>query len=160
MDKEINKLKQKINSDDWEICRSAVVRLAEINSEESTTILLDMLKSDDAEIRNLAAVAMRDTRNQKYLTPLIKRINDLGPKGKIGTLVYALEFLDCSRNLYDIANLNLNAGTNMEIRHSTTVILNEQSFTLTNAELEKVKKLLDRFDFAIDGFDVRYKISD
>ena len=160
MDKEINTLKEKIKSEDWETCRSAVDRLAEINSDESTSILLDMLRSDDAQIRNLAAVAMRETKNQKFLGPLTKRINELGTKGQIGTLVYALETLDCSRNLYDVANLNLNAGTNMEIKHSTTVILNEQSFELTTTEVEEIEKLLNEFDFTIDGFDVNYKIVD
>jgi len=159
MDKVIDALKEKIKSDDWDTCRFAVDRLAEMNTDESATILLDMLKSDDSQIRNLAAVGMRGTRDQKYFVPLIKRINQLGNKGQIGTLVYALENLDCSKNLYDIANLNLNAGTNKEIKHSTTVILNEQSFTLTEGEFEDVKKLLDKFDFTIDGFDVKYEIA-
>jgi len=160
MDKEISALKEKIRSDNWETCKSAVDRLAEINTEDSTTILLDMLRSGDSQIRNLSADAMRETHNQKYFTPLIKRIKELGAKGQIGTLVCALENLDCSRNLYDIADLNLNAGENMEIKQSTTAILNRQAFRLTNKEFEDVKNLLDKFDYTIDGFDVRYKMED
>lgn len=114
----------------------------------------------DTQIRNLAAAAMRETGNQKYFIPLVNRINELGTKGKIGTLVYALENLDCRRSLYDIANLNLNAGKNMEVKHSTTVILNDQTFRLTNKELKEVRSLLDKFDFTIEGFDVKYQIED
>ena len=160
MDKELETLKEKIKSDDWDTCRSAVDRLATINSDASTRILIDMLNSKDSQIRNLAAVAMRETKDQKFLTPLIQRLSDLGPKGQIGTLVYALENLDCSKNLYDIANLNLHAGTNMEIKHSTTVILNEQTFRLTKKELKEVKELLGKFDFTIEGFDTKYKVID
>ena len=160
MDKEITTLKEKIKSEDWDTRRSAVDRLAEINSEESTSILLDMLKSDDAQIRNLAAVAIRESKDQKYFDPLIKRISELGTKGQIGTLVYALENLDCSRNLHAIANLNLNREKNMEVKHSTTVILNEQSFKLTKKEFEEVTSLLNKFDFTIEGLDVKYEITD
>ena len=151
-------MKQEIYSEDWETCKRAVDRLAEINSDESTSILLDMLKSNDAQVRNLAAVGMRTTRNQKYLVPLLKRISQLGTKGQIGSLVYALENLDCSRNLFDIAYMNLNAGTNMEVKHSTTVILNEQSFILTQTELKDLKELLEKYHFTIDGFDVNFKM--
>jgi HEAT repeat protein len=158
LESELNILKKKIKHDDWETCRSAVERLAEIDSEEATSILLDMLRSDEAQVRNLTAVAMQDTRDQKYFAPLLRRINELGTKGQIGTLVYALENLDCSRNLYDIANLNLNAGTNVEVKHSTTAILNKQSFRLTRKEFEEVRNLLDKFDFTMDGFDVKYEI--
>lgn len=160
MERELEKLKEQIKSDDWDTCLSAVDRLAQIDSTESTNILLDMLKSGDSQIRNLAAVAMRESKNQKYFGPLIKRINELGPSGQIGTLVYALELLDCSHNLFDIANLNLNSGTNLEVKHSTTVILNEQDFLVTKDELKKVNELLDKFDFDIQGFDVKYKILD
>lgn len=34
----------------------------------------------------------------------------------MGTLVFALEHLDSNKNLYDIANLNLNAGSNLEVK--------------------------------------------
>jgi len=103
---------------------------------------------------------MRETRDQKYCAHLIERINELGTNEEIGTLVYALENLDCRKNLYDIAKLNLNAGTNVEINHSTTKILNEQIFTLTTTELEAVNQLLSTFDFTIDGFDIKYRILD
>ena len=160
MDRELETLKERIKSEDWDTCKSAVDRLAVIDSVESTNILLDMLKSNDSQVRNLAAIAMRDSKDQKYLNPIIQRLKELGPQGQIGTLVYALENLDCSRNLYDIANLNLNSGTNLEVKHSTTVILNEQTFRLTNSELEKVKEMLDRFDFSIEGFDTKYEVLD
>jgi hypothetical protein len=160
MDKELEALKVRVRSEDWDTCRSAVDRLAAINSDASTSILLDMLKSSDAQVRNLAAIAMRETKNQNFLIPLLQRLKDLGPKGQIGTLVQALENLDCSKNLFDIANLNLNAGTNMEVKNSTTVILNEQTFRLTKKELEQVKKLLDKFDFTIEGFDAKFEVID
>ena len=62
-------IKEKIKSEDWVTCKSAVNRLAAINS-----------------------------------------------KGQMGTLVFALEHLDSNKNLYDIANLNLNAGSNLEVK--------------------------------------------
>src|SRR6478609_9318190 len=153
MDKELKVLKEKVRSEDWDTCRIAMARLAELNSEEATGILLDMLRSNDTQIRNLAAIAMRDTKDQKYFSALVERINQLGTKAQIGTLVHALEYLDCSRNLYDVAYLNLNAGTNMEVKQSTTVILNGQSFLVTTQELDAITELLKKFDFTIEGFD-------
>jgi HEAT repeat protein len=160
MNEELKVLKEKVKSEDWDTCRLAVGRLAEINSEEATGILLDMLRSNDTQVRNLAAVAMRDTKDQKYFGALIERINQLGVKGQVETLAYALEYLNCSRNLYDIANLNLNAGTNREVKHSTTVILNEQSFLITSPELNAINELLDKFNYTIEGFDVKYSVID
>ena len=158
MEDELEKLKDQIKSDDWDTCYSAACRIAEISSSEATNILLNMLKSKEPNSRNLAAVAMRNSRNQEYFNPLIARIKELGVDGQIGSLVYALEKLNCSRNLYDIATLNLTNKGNEEIKHSTTVILNEQAFVLTKADLEKVEHLLDQYSLDLVGYDVKFKV--
>jgi hypothetical protein len=160
MNNEIIALKEKLRSDNLETCRAAVEKLAKLDTDDSTTILLDLLKSNDPQMRNLVSSAMSETRDQKYFNPLLTRINELGVREQIGTLVYALGFLDCSRNLYDIANLYLNAGKNGEVLMATTTILNEQSFQLTTQDLETVNSLLDKFDFSIERFGVKYQVTD
>jgi hypothetical protein len=88
----------------------------------------------------------------------MNRIKELGPDEEIGTLVYALEDFDCSLNLFDIAELYLRG--NAEVQMGTTTILNEQKFKLTKQELKRVRDLLNKFNYSLDGFKISYEIID
>jgi hypothetical protein len=157
MDKEIFKLREEIKSNVWETCLSAADRLADMGTEESVQLLVDYLQSNENFTRNAAALGLMRTGNQKYLSPLINRIKELGPQEEIGTLVYALESFDCNTILLDIVSLYLEG--NFEVRQATTNILNEQSFQVTKKELEKIEKQLEDHDYALDSFKINYQIN-
>ena len=158
MERDIQILREEFKSDDWDISLSAADKLGDIGTEESVQPLLDNLKSDDNFKRNVAALGLMRTKNQRYFDPIMKRIKELGPKEEIGTLVYSLENFDCSSNLYDIVELHFNG--NGEVRMGTSTILSEQSFKLTKGEIKRVTDLFDKFNFTLDEFKISYEIVD
>ncbi len=149
-------LKDELYSSDWEISLNASDKLSEIYTPESIEILTDALQSSDNFIRNSGALGIRELKNQEAYKILLKRILELGPNEKIGTLVYSLEYADCKRNLDDLIELFLKG--NYEVRMGLNEIFTEQTFELTNEELKNIQLKLNQEDLTINELGIRFVI--
>lgn len=154
----LTQLKKQFESDNWETRLKASDELVAIGTEEAFEFLLDQLESEDNWIRNAAVLGLMETRRQEFFKPIIDRISELGFHEEIGTMVYALENFDCSEELLLICKLYLNG--NAEVQMSTSSILAEQNFTLTEDELSDIQGLLAEHDLKTENFKIKYKVVD
>lgn len=133
----IERYKIEILSDDAKIALNASDKLAEIGGQEVLDFLISLLESDNVHLRNLAALALREIGDNQALEPLLKSINKDGKKNHRGTMVYALQTLDCSCKLPELFDL-LFYGR-FEVKMGVTTILDEQVFDFTQQDLINIK---------------------
>lgn len=155
---DLQSIKDRLYSKNWEESLSAVDQLAAMHTEEAITILVEALDSTDNWIRNAASLGIREANNPSASKALLERIKELGTDEEIGTLVYSLETFDSSRNLLDIVNLYFNG--NYEVKVSAKTILEDQQFQLTQNELEKVTQRLEQEGTTIQALGIRYMINE
>lgn len=145
-------LKKMLFSDDWNESLDAADKLAEINSSKSIAILIEGIKSENNLIRNSAALGIRELRNNEAYKELWKRILELGPNGEVGTLVYSMEFADCSKYLSQLVNLFKHG--NYEVQNMTHNIIYNQVFYVSENEYIRVKDLLVDLEFDFDDIKI------
>ncbi|NTW33161.1 MAG: hypothetical protein HGB12_11135 [Bacteroidetes bacterium] len=138
---EIAQLKKDIYSDDWETSRDSACRLGKIGGDEGIDFLISLLASDDHSLINIAAIALRDNKVNRAVYPLLKSIFKKENFNYNGTLVYALEELDCSTKLVEIFKILFYHSYESQI--SANHILNKQIFAFTRNDLLKIKKMWD-----------------
>ena len=98
LNNEITTLKSKIQSNDPEAL-IAIKRLIELDRDTAIDYLITLLDSTNPSFRNFSALGLRDLADNKALEPLFKAISKVENVNSRGTLVYALETLDCSDKL-------------------------------------------------------------
>jgi len=64
--------------------------------------LISILSSDNSDIRNRAALALENIKDNRALEPLLAAIFIKENHNYNGTMVFALEPLDCSKKLKEI----------------------------------------------------------
>jgi hypothetical protein len=138
---EIESLKQNMFSDDWELVKSSADKLGEIGGEEITDFLISLLKSENSGLRNRAALALEEIKNNRAVEPLLEAIFKKENHNYNGTMVFALESLDCSRNLKDIFRILFYES--FEAKISAYRILTEQKFDFTQEDLTEIKQMFD-----------------
>jgi hypothetical protein len=129
----IAQLKKDLFSDNWDTAKSASDGLAEIGSPEVINFFISLLEQDNANIRNVAALGLRKLSDNQALEPLFRAINKKENENNRGTMVYALQTLDCSHKLPELFDL-LFYG-NFEVKMGVSVILDEQTFEFTRQDL-------------------------
>lgn len=138
---EFEQLKKDIFSEDWELVKSAADRLGEIGGDEVVDFLISLLSLENSGIRNRAALALRDIGDNKAVKPLLKAIFKKENLNYNGTMVYALEALDCSKNLKEIFKILFYQGA--EAKLSADTILSEQIFTFYREDILIIKRMWD-----------------
>ena len=98
-------LRTSTNIDD---VRHAAIRLGDEGVAEAFEPLLGLLKSDQPVLRDAAALALRDLRDQRALQPLTEAIQR-EPR-RCSTYVYALQALDCRPVAEFLVDLYINSG--------------------------------------------------
>ena len=71
---EIEKLKKDVFSDDWELVKSSANRLGEIGGDDVVDFLISLISLDDSSIRNRAALALEQIKDNRALEPLLTAI--------------------------------------------------------------------------------------
>jgi hypothetical protein len=112
-----------------------------INPEE-TDIWFDRMVNafeiaDNPNERNKLAILLSDFGKELAIIPIIKMIKDPRTKGNRGTLLYALEELDCS--LYLDFLFSLMIEDNFEVSRQAYLII-EKVLSKENNNLELIKK--------------------
>lgn len=102
-----------------------------------------LLKNKDAQIRNAAALILREMRNDKAVEPLMKAIKNSRDRNNIGTLVYALEVLDCSKWLLALIDLVLHG--NYEVQNHALAIIAKQSFKAGPKDICKARGMIRKY---------------
>ena len=139
--KKIDELIAKIKSDTWDEKRIAGNALALVPTPKVVMALVSLLYSDNVDVRNATALALRKIRSKKAVPFLIEAIKRPRNKDHIGTLVYALETHDCSKYFLEIIKLALSVRP--FVSASAVTILTKQGFWMKNKDVDKALKLLN-----------------
>ena len=136
---EIDFLKKNIFSDDWKLVKKSAHRLGELGGKDITDFLISLLEQSDSRIRNIAALALEEIRDERALEPLLKSINKKENFNFNGTMVFALESLDCSKHLVEIFEILF--YQTYESKMSAMSILDNQFFEFTKNDLINIEKM-------------------
>ena len=136
---DIEQLKQNILSNNTKIAKSAADKLSQIGGDDITCFLMSLIELDNSRIRDIAAIALSDINDNRALEPLLKAIFKKENHNQNGTLVYALESLDCSKNLKDIFKILF--YETFEAKIGAYTILTEQTFEFTENDLVEISTM-------------------
>jgi hypothetical protein len=138
---EFEQLKKDVFSDDWELVKSSAYRLGQIGGDEVVDFLISLIALDNSSIRNRAALALKEIKDNRALEPLLTAIFKKENHNYNGTMVYALEPLDCSHKLKEIFKILF--YETYESKVSAYDILCEQIFEFTTDDLYEIQKMWD-----------------
>jgi HEAT repeat protein len=77
---------------------------AEPNYDAVPVLIKHITETENPEMRDALAIALRDIGSEEAVAPLIDLINDPKTIGNRGTLLYALEPFDCTEHLEAIVH--------------------------------------------------------
>ena len=135
----MDSLKADLFSNDRETAISASKDLAKTGSEDVLFFLIDLLESEKPGIRNLAALSLREIGDNRAIPSLLRSIFKPENKSYNGTLVYALQTLDCTHLLVDIFKILFYES--FEAKMGAYAILNEQEFEFSSANLMEIRRM-------------------
>ena len=130
-------LKAEFVSSDWAIAEPALDKLVSIGGDEVFEFLVSFLSSTDVLLRNRASIALHDLEDNRAVGPLMQAITKKENKNYRGTMVYALDTLNCSHLLVEMFDL-LFYG-NAEVRMGAISILDGQIFEFDSDDLHIIK---------------------
>jgi hypothetical protein len=137
---EIEVLKSNMLSDDSMLIREASNILGQIGGRQIVEFLIPLLDSQDPYLRNRAALALHDIKDDNAVQPLIEAILKFGNQQEDNsTLVFALQSLDCSHELTNIFKI-LFYGKYSE-KLEAYAILRERKFNYDTADIEKIQQM-------------------
>lgn len=138
-------LTEQLQSANSTLVEKAISSLVHLQDKRAIPYLLSLLSStDDTIIRNSAALALGDMRANEAVTALIKLINDPKNINKRGTLIYALQSLDCSKVIKDVVKIICDG--NFECREMALQIIEEMNLKDKPLNIEESLTIL--FDCA------------
>ncbi|MRX47128.1 HEAT repeat domain-containing protein [Pedobacter puniceum] len=138
---EFEQLKKDVFSDDWELVKSSADRLGQIGGDEVVDFLISLIALDNSGIRNRAALALEDIKDNRALEPLLTAIFKKENHNYNGTMVFALESLDCSQKLKEIFRILF--YETYESKISAYAILSDQIFDFTKEDLLEIQNMWD-----------------
>ncbi|WP_218058541.1 HEAT repeat domain-containing protein [Allomuricauda sp. CP2A] len=136
---EIEKLKSNMFSSDWNLVKESARQLGELGGEEITDFLITLLDQSDSSIRDRAALALEEIRDNRAVEPLLRAIFKKENEGYTGTMVFALESHDCSKHLTEIFRIMFYQA--YECKMSAIAILDTQIFEFTKEDLMEIKDM-------------------
>ncbi|GAB3635944.1 hypothetical protein GCM10027422_15340 [Hymenobacter arcticus] len=134
-------LKEDFFSDDSKVAIAATDKFGELGGQEALDFLISVLESSDVWQRNNAALALHDIADNQALEPLFQAIQNPLNVNHRGTMVYALETLDCSQKLPELFDL-LFYG-NAEVKMGASTVLDEQIFEFSTDDLHIIQSKWD-----------------
>lgn len=138
---QIELLKLEIQNGDYKAAAEATALFIKIDRNAALDYFISELTSKDPVIRGRVALGLYDLEDNKAVKPLLKAINKPENFNSNGTLAFALSALDCTTLLKEIFDL-LFYG-NAEVRMSAALILDEQIFEFSKADLLSIKAKWD-----------------
>ena len=105
----------------------------------TVTSLISLLSSKNPLTRNEAALALKDRQENSALEPLLAAIFKKENHGYNGTMVYALESLDCSKKLKEVFQILF--YETYESKMSAYSILSNQEFEFTEQDLFEIQQM-------------------
>jgi len=93
--------------------------------------LIKLIESEDPIVRNAAALKLKDLKDDRAIVPLLNSI--FKNRNFNGTMVYALESLNCEEHFINIFKILFHEG--YEAKIAANSILNEQVFEFTQEDL-------------------------
>lgn len=135
----IENWKEGMLSDDWNTVLKSRDNLVKIGGKDVAEFLIGLLESKKPTIRNGAALALHDLKNNEAIEPILSSIFKLENKNYNGTMVYALENLDCKDKLVEIFKILFYHG--YESKMGAYTILSEQFFEFNKSDLEEIQRM-------------------
>lgn len=136
---EIEDLKRGIVSEDYENAKKSAENLVKIGGDGVLEFLIGLLELAKPEIRNRAALALREIENNRAIEPLLKSILKPENKNYNGTMVYALQKLDCKYKLVEIFKILFSQG--YEAKIGAYSILDRQVFEFSRDDLKEIQEM-------------------
>lgn len=136
---EAENFKAQMFSDDWGSIKNASNNIFRIGRQENYEYLLSLLDQKNPLIRNAVALTCRDNKFDLAIESLLKAIKKPENLRTRGTLVYALEKLNCSQKLVELFDILFTGINNWEVQTSILTILEEQIFDFSEEDLLKIK---------------------
>jgi hypothetical protein len=140
---EIEQLKNDIMSDDLKNFEAVQTRLIEIGGKEVIDFLKSLLRDDNSKIRNRAALVLAEIKDNSAVEPLLNAIFKKENHDYNGTLVYALEALDCSQKLKEVFKILF--FESYESKLHAYNILSEQEFEFTKNDLIEIQNMWSEY---------------
>lgn len=132
-----------LRSDDWEIAEGASEVLVARGGTDVVDSLIPLLRSTDVRVRYWAAHVLREIGDDRAVEPLVNAINVPENRNYSGSLVYALQTLDC-RNYFQFL-FDLAIEGDYEVRCMVLMIFEDQEFELTPTIVAEATNKLDAF---------------
>lgn len=136
---EIENWKAEIQSADSRIALNAADNLGKIGGDNIVKFLIELLESNDAKIRNAAALSLRETKDNRAIQPLLKSIFKPENRNYNGTMVYALQTLDCKNQLVELFKILFYES--YESKMGAYTILDEQVFEFSREDLIEIERM-------------------
>lgn len=135
---DIAHLKSDFLSGDDQLARRASDQLATKVGDDGRDFLISSLGASNSRIRDLAALGIHESKDQRALKPLLRAIFDPQNKNYTGTLVFALEALDCTAHLQEVFDILFYQS--YEAKMGAADILSEQSFIVDSGAIQSIMK--------------------
>lgn len=133
MKESFNKNLTQLESGDIDKVELALSSIVSEGNKEAIPYLLQTLRStEDADIRNAIALALSDLQAHEAVAALLEIIKNPKHKGFTGTLLYALQNLDCKDYFLDFIH-----------------ILGEGTFENSEMALGLIEKYADDVDYGV-----------
>jgi hypothetical protein len=126
-------LKEEFLSEEWSVSRPALDELVRIGGDEVFNFFVSFLDGTDVLLRNRASIGLHDLADSRAVEPLMRAILKKENENYRGTMVYALDTLDCPHLLPQMFDL-LFYG-NAEVKMGATSILDRQIFEFDSEDL-------------------------
>lgn len=136
---EIENWKAEIQSENWEIALNAAKNLEKVGGDNIVQFLISLLESENVGLRNTAALSLRRIKNNRAIEPLLKSIFNPKNRDYNGTMVYALQTLDCKNNLVELFKILFYESYESKI--GAYHILEEQIFEFSRNDLFEIQKM-------------------
>jgi len=136
---ELEKLKQRILTGTPFEQMEVVDELVETNTKDAVELFIELLESTDPQVRNSVALGIYELKPQTALEPLLTAIFKSENHNYNGTLVFALEQLDCIHKLKDVFKILFYESYESKI--SAYAILDKQIFEFTRTELLEIQAM-------------------
>ena len=149
--KTVNDLFKQLENGDWNQKIEASDFLVTRSSSRVISSLIALLESKDGDVRNAAALALREIGDNSAVAPLFQAIKNPAHKRDNSTLVYALECLDCSRFFLEIFALTLSPYWDVHI--SAMTILHEQKFHIKDADIRRATAMLKKTKSQVQDYE-------
>lgn len=122
--------------------KEAAETLGQIGGDDVLHFLISLLELDDPRIRNHAALALEQISDDRAIEPLLKAIFKQENHNCNGTVVFALQALNCSKYLVSIVRILL--FETFESKMSAYTILTTQKFNASNEEIAEIELMWNK----------------